>query len=90
MWVKQDFNNIQRRTLRSEIIFGDWNPFKNDEKCFLFHLKSSLRIFKFLSWLFGHVAKRLDKKDKVNFKFYYVTAWLVNNRNTHIAQYLEK
>ena len=22
-------------------IFGDWNPFKNDEKCFLFHLESS-------------------------------------------------
>ena len=29
-----------------------------------------LKIIKFLSWLFGHVAKRLDKKDKVNFKFY--------------------
>ena len=26
-----------------------------------------LKIFKFLSWLFGHVAKRLDKTDKVNF-----------------------
>ena len=49
-----------------------------------------LKIFKFLSWLFGHVAKRLDKKDKVNFKFYDVTAWLANNCNTHIAQYLEK
>ena len=49
-----------------------------------------LKIFKFLSWLFGHVAKRLDKKDKVNFKFYDVTAWLTNNRNTHIAQYFEK
>ena len=24
-----------------------------------------LKIFKFLSWHFGHVAKRLDKKDKV-------------------------
>ena len=39
-----------------------------------------LKIFKFLSWLFGHVVKRLDKKDKVNFKFYDVTAWLRNNR----------
>ena len=29
-----------------------------------------LKIFKFLSWLFGHVAKELDKKDKVNFKVY--------------------
>ena len=34
------------------------------------------KIFKFFSWLFGHVAKRLDKKDKVNFKLYDVTAWL--------------
>ena len=52
--------------------------------------KLVLKIFKFLSWLLGHVAKRLDKKDKVNFKFYDVTAWLANNRNTHIAQYFEK
>ena len=29
-----------------------------------------------LSWLFGHVAKRLDKKDLANFKFHDVTAWL--------------
>ena len=49
-----------------------------------------LKIFKFLSWLFGHVVKRLDKKDLLNFKFYDVTAWLKNNRNTHIAQYFEK
>ena len=49
-----------------------------------------LKVFKFLSWLFGHAAKRLDKKDKVNFKFYDVTAWLTNNCNTRIAQYLEK
>ena len=49
-----------------------------------------LKIFKFLSWLFGHVVKQLDKKDKVNFKFYDVTAWLTNNCNTYIDQYLEK
>ena len=49
-----------------------------------------LKIFKFLSWLFGHAAKRLDKKEKVNFKFYDVTAWLANNCNKHIAQYFEK
>ena len=28
-----------------------------------------------MSWPFGHVAKRLDKKGKANFK-YDVTAWL--------------
>ena len=49
-----------------------------------------LKIFKFLSWLFGHAAKLLAKKDKVNFTFYDVTAWLTNNCNTHIAQYLEQ
>ena len=48
-----------------------------------------LKIFKFLPWLFNHVAKRLEKKDKVNFKFY-VTAWLANSHNTHNAQYFEK
>ena len=41
-----------------------------------------LKIFKFLYWLFDHVAKWLDKKDKVNFKFCGVTAWLANSRNT--------
>ena len=49
-----------------------------------------LKIFEFLSLLFGHVAKRLDQNDKVNFKIYDITAWLTNNCNTHIDQYLEK
>ena len=49
-----------------------------------------VKIFKFLSWLFGDVAKWLDKKKKVNFKYYGVTSWLTNNCITHIAQYLEK
>ena len=36
-----------------------WNPFKNDEKYFCFTLKDIfvLKIFKFLSWLYGHVEK---------------------------------
>ena len=34
-----------------------------------------IKILKFFSRRFGHVAKRLDK-DKVNFKFSYVAAWL--------------
>ena len=49
-----------------------------------------LKIFKFLSWLSGHVAKRFDKKDKVNFKFYDVTAWLINNCNTHILSNISR
>ena len=35
---------------------SNWKPFKNDRKCFLFHLKALfvLKIFKFLSCLFGY------------------------------------
>ena len=59
-------------------------------------IDSSKQLFLFWRYLsfcvnfFGHVTKRFDKKDKVNFKFYDVTAWLANNRKTHIAQYFEK
>ena len=35
---------------------------------------------------FHHVEKRLDLKDKVNFRIDDVTAWLTNNCNTHIAR----
>ena len=49
-----------------------------------------LKIFKFLSWLSGHVEKRLDLDDKSNFKIYDVTTWETNNYNTHIVQYLTK
>ena len=49
-----------------------------------------LKMFKFLSWLFSHVAKRLHQKDKVNFEIYDVTAWLSNNCKTYIAQYLRR
>ena len=36
--------------------------------------------------LFGHAAEQLDKKGKVNFKFYDVTGCLTNNCNIHIDQ----
>ena len=60
------------------------------KNAFYFILKALfvIKIFKFLSWLFGHVEKRLDEKDKINFEIDDVTAWLANNYNTHIAQYL--
>ena len=38
--------------------------FISSQKRFVF------KIFKFLSWILGHVAKRLEEKDKVNFKIY--------------------
>ena len=37
------------------------------------------KIFKFLSWLCGHVEKQLDQKDKVRFKIYDGTTWLTDN-----------
>ena len=57
------------------------------KNAFYLNLKSSLvlKIFKFLPWPFGHVAKRLDQKDKVNLKICDLAAWLANNCNTHIA-----
>ena len=62
------------------------------KNAFYFTLKALfiLKIFKFSSWLFGHVAKPLDKKGQVNFKFYDNHNLFNNNRNTHIAQYFEK
>ena len=52
---------------------------------FYFILKAlfSTKIFKFLSWLFGHVGKWLDKKIKVNFKIYDVTIWEIDKYNTY-------
>ena len=47
-------------------------------------------IFKFLSWIFGHVEKQLDQKDKVNFKIYNATTWVTENCNTYVNQYLKK
>ena len=49
-----------------------------------------LKVFKFLYELFGHVEKRLDWKDKVNFNIYDVTTLETNNYNAHIYQYLKK
>ena len=68
------------------------SPLKVMKNAFYFISKAIfvLKLFTFLSWLLGHVAKRLDMKDKVNLKFYDVTAWLTNDCNTHIAQFLEK
>ena len=44
-----------------------------------------LKIFTFLSRLFGYAEKRLDKKAKNNFKIYDVTDWTAINYNTYIV-----
>ena len=41
-----------------------------------------LKIFTFLSWLFGCAGKRLDKKAMINFKTHDVTDLTTNNYNT--------
>ena len=46
-----------------------------------------LKIFNILSLSFGHVAKQLDKKDEVNFKFYDVRTCLTNNPNTILPNF---
>ena len=47
-----------------------------------------LKIFKFLSSVFGQVEKRLDKKGKANFKIYDIMTLLTIA--IHIAQDLTK
>ena len=76
-------------TLKSETIFDNWKPFKNDEKCCLYNIKSSFHSqnIKFLSSLFGHAEKRFDSKGKGNFKIYDVTTWLTNIYNIPISQW---
>ena len=66
------------------------SPLKMMNNVFYFTLKSLFvrKIFEFLSCFFGHVEKRFNSKNKVDFKIYDVTTWLTNNYNTHIAQYL--
>ena len=60
--------------------------YKLMKNAFHFTLKALftiIKIFKILSWLFGHAEKWLDQKDTFNFKVYDITAWLTNNYNTH-------
>ena len=64
-------------------------PLKMMKNAFYFTSKA-LFVPKIFKVVFGNVSKHLDKKEKVNFKFYDVTGWLTYNCNTHIAQYLEK
>ena len=56
------------------------SPLKVMKNAFYFTLKALfvLKIYKFLSWLFGHVKKRVDEKGKVNFRIFDVTIWEAN------------
>ena len=81
------FLECQTRFLRSGIIFSNWKPFKNNEKCFSFHRKSSFRsqdvyifVLTFSTW-----KNDLINKVKLNFKIYDVKKLETNNYNTHIT-----
>ena len=72
------------------VVIGSHLKMLKNTFCFVWEALFVLKIFRFLSWLFGHVEKRLDQKDGVNLNIYDVTAWERNNCKTHIAQYLKK
>ena len=44
--------------------------------CFILKALFILKMFKLLPCCFGQIEKRLDQKDKVNFRFYEDTVWL--------------
>ena len=76
-------NNVQVKEFKGTLsglrqFLASESPLKMMKSAFYFTSKALfiLKIFKFLPWRSGHVGKRFDKKDKVNFKFYHVTAWL--------------
>ena len=69
IWFKHPTKRVSTRAyrhiLRSEKIFDNSNPLKMMKNAFCFTLKALfvLKIFRFLSWLFGHVEKttRLER-----------------------------
>ena len=68
------------------------NSYLPKKNCFIRFNESPLKItknilyFKISSFSFGHI----EKTDKVNFKIYDLTIWLIDNCNTRIAQYITK
>ena len=93
MWnfnVRYKIKNEKICSIKSECI--DATPFSTVTLGDIFMLKALfvLKIFSFLSWVFGYAENQLDEKAKFNFKICDVTDWTRNNYNTHSAQYLKK
>ena len=90
-WIVKKFEKIKGALSSLRQVLVTENSLEMMKNAFYFTLKALLvlKIFKLLSWIFGHVEKRLDEKDKVNFKTYNITTWLISNCNTHIDQYLQ-
>ena len=75
--------------------FLDWKLFKNDEKCFLFHLKSCYRsqdILVFVASFWSCRKNGLTRKRRLTSKFLTSRPGLqtIVMHTTHIAQYLTK
>ena len=68
------------------------NPVEIIKNAFWFMLKTLcvFQIFTFVSWPYGYVEKRLDKRAIVIFKNYDVTGWTTKNYNIRITQYIKK
>ena len=62
LFIQEKSSPCVRRTLISETFFRIWKSFKMTINAFYSPLRAFavLKVFKFLSWLFGHVGKRLD------------------------------
>ena len=82
-WVKVGLSPSKKSSLFASMLALQ----KMMKNAFYFIIKALfvLKIFKFLSWLFGHVGKTAWLEDKVNFEILDLTAWLTNNYNTHHA-----
>ena len=78
------------------LFFTKWQSFKNYEKCFLFHLKSSfhsrdIQIFVFPSSpLFLPVSHCFRGRSNINFTVCDIINCLNENLITHFVWYLEK
>ena len=92
LWLRRKKCSIKGALSGLRHFLAHESPLKMMKNAFYFTSNALfvLKIYKFLSWFLGHAAKRLDKKNKFNFKFYDVASCLRNNYNTHIGQYLEK
>ena len=64
-YSRQSKKYAQQLKMHSKVwdIFDNWKTFKNEEKCCTLKALFVLKIFRFLSWLFGHVEKtaRLER-----------------------------
>ena len=64
-------------------LFASVKTIKNDEKCFLFHSKSSFRSWDIYIFVLTFCLC-------ICIKVYEVTDWAANDYNTNISQYLKK